>query len=150
MNIEDKKYFGAGGILLMLFVWFVVLFGLSGCSANKLIQRAIKKDPTILVKDTIKHVDTINFFTNRVEVDSVFMVSNDTVTIVKDNLTIRHFIHNDSVFISGECDTIFTEIIRTIEIPTEKIIIKDPLFPKWLIWFLALLVLFILVGRFRR
>lgn len=144
--IDTKK--GILFILVFLSVLFCLLF--TGCSPNWHIKRAIKKDPTILVKDTVTFIDTFRVETNRVEIDSVFMVSNDTVTIIKDNLTIRHFIHNDSVFIFGECDTIFMDIIREVKIPFEKIIINDPLFPKWLIWLVAFLVLFYLVNRFRK
>ena len=88
------------------------------------MNRLIKKHPylikvdTIVVRDTIR--DTINFTTELIRLDTVFSFNEifDTITIVKDNLTVRYFhdtIH-DKVYISGECDTIW------IEVPYEKII----------------------------
>lgn len=147
---NEKKEVWSGAILMFIFIIVLFALGFSGCSPNWHIKRAIKKDPTILVKDTINHVDTFRVETNRVEVDSVFIVSSDTTVIIKDNLTIRHFIHNDSVFIYGECDTIFMDVIREVKIPFDKIVINDPLFPKWLIWVIALFVLFVIYSRFKR
>ena len=144
----DKREIWSGAILIGLFIVILFALGFSGCSPNWHIKRAVKKNPAILQVDTLVHIDTVRINTNRVEVDSVFMVSNDTVTIIKDNLTIRHFIHNDSVFIDGSCDTIFIDVVREIKVPFEKVVINNPLFPKWMIWFLALFVLFILVNRF--
>ena len=146
---NEKKEIWSGAILIGIFIVILFALGFSGCSPNWHVKRAIKKDPTILQTDTIVHLDTFRVHSERVEVDSVFMVSNDTVTIIRDNLTIRHFIHNDSVFLSGECDTVFMDVVREIKIPVEKIVINDPLFPKWLIWLIAFLVLFYLVIKIR-
>ena len=124
--IKDKApiYF------IIVILLLLSLFSLVGCSSQWHVKRAIKKDPTILVKDTINHIDTFRVETNRVEIDSVFMVSSDTTVIIKENLTIRHFIHNDSVFITGECDTIFMDVVREVKVPFEKIVINNTL-PKW-------------------
>jgi len=132
-------------VLLLLLSIFCII----GCSPQYHIKRAIKKDPTILVKDTITHIDTIRIQTNRVEVDSVFMVSNDTTVIIKDNLTIRHFIHNDSVFIFGECDTIFVDHIRKIKVPFETVIINDPFFPRWLYWVFGLIIILFFLNKIK-
>ncbi len=98
---------------------------LVGCSPKWHIDRAIRKDPTILHRDTITLIDTVRMHTERTSVDSVFMVSTDTVIIHKDNLTIRHYIHNDSVYVWGECDTIWMEKVLIREVPVDRIIYPD-------------------------
>lgn len=107
---------------------------LVSCSSSYHIRRAIKKDPAILQQDTIVHVDTIRFYSERVETDSVFMVSSDTVVIIKDNLRVTHYIHNDSVFIEGECDSIFIEKPFEVRVPYEKIVYKDEGVPILYVW----------------
>jgi len=120
---------------------------LSSCSANWHIKRAIKKDPTILLSDTITVNDTIKVTTERVYKDSVFMVSNDTTIIVKDNLTIKHFISNDTVFLSGECDSIVKYIPYEVKVPYKYIIQSKK--PNYLNWLVGLIALIVVVGLLR-
>ena len=112
----------------------ILLIGLalSGCGADWHIRKAIQKDPSILHKDTIVFTDSIHVITKQVSHDSTFLVSKDTVIIVKDNLTMKHFYHNDSVFLWGECasDTIIRW--KTYEVPVEKVIFNETWFPKWM------------------
>lgn len=135
---------------LRLLWWGILAFLLFSCSPKWHINRAIKKDPSILKVDTLVVRDTIRTYTERVEVDSVFMVSNDTVTIIKDNLRIRHFIHNDSVFIDGECDSIFVEVPYEVEVIDEKLVYKESWFPKWMWWIIIGVVVFIVYDKFFR
>lgn len=120
---------------------------LSSCSANWHIKRAIKKDPTILLSDTITVNDTIIVSTERVYKDSVFMVSNDTTIIIKDNLTIKHFISNDTVFLSGECDSIIKYIPYEVKVPYKYIIQSKK--PNYLNWLVGLIALIVVVGLLR-
>jgi len=112
---------------------------LSSCSSQWHLRKAIKKDPTIVQIDTITFRDTIKTHTELVRVDSVFKISSDTTIIIKENLTIKHFIRNDSVFIEGSCDTIFLEIPYEVEIPVDKWIYPES---NWLKdnWILLLIV----------
>lgn len=150
-KFNEKKEILSGTVLVLLII--IVLLGVcfSGCSPQWHVKKAIKKDPTILVHDTITVIDTFTVHSERVDVDSIFMVSKDTVTIIKDNLTIKHFIRNDSVFITGECDTVFLDVIREIEVPFEKIVINDTL-PRWVYLVIGSLVLLeiLTVGLFLR
>jgi len=114
------------GILLSLMV---------SCSATWHVNRAVKKDSSILEKDTIVFTDSIHVITKEVTHDSTFIVSKDTVTIIKDNLTIRHFYHNDSVWIYGECASDTIVRWKTFEVPVERIVINNPWFPRWM-WLL--------------
>ena len=124
-----------------------LLFMAYGCSAKWHLKKAIKKDPTLVQIDTIEWRDTIYSQTNRVEVDTVFHTSKDTVIIIKDNLTIKHWIHNDSVFITGSCDTIFMEIPYAVKIPVEKVVYNESWMPKW-IWTLLLMATAIFIGKY--
>lgn len=119
MSEGDKIVYNFYGFVLS-FVLFVVLC-LTSCSSAWHIQRAIAKNPDLLERDTVVVRDTVSAFSERVEIDSVFMVSTDTVIIIKDNLTIRHFIRNDSVFIQGECDSVEIYIPYEVKVPFETI-----------------------------
>lgn len=120
---------------LLIILLSIIL--LSGCGAQWHIKKAIEKDPSILEKDTIIFTDSIHVITKEVSHDSTFLVSKDTVVIVKDNLTMKHFYHNDSVFLWGECasDTIIRW--KTYEVPVEKVIFDESWFPKWLWLFIG-------------
>ena len=82
---------------------FVILIALLfSCSPQKRLNRLIKKYPelvktdTIVVRDTIR--DTVNITTNLTRVDTIFSFSQvfDTITITKDNLTVRYY--HDTVY----------------------------------------------------
>ena len=115
-------------------------FCLTGCSAKWHVNRAVKKDPTLLQVDTLTIRDTVTHITDRVEVDSVFMLSSDTVTIVKDNLTVKHFYSRDSVYIFAECESDTIRIPYEKKVPITKVVVNDPIFPKWLWIVLSLVV----------
>lgn len=120
-------------VLLILTAYLLLV--LSSCSAGWHIKKAIKKDPSILQTEEIVIRDTVLGFTERVEVDSVFMVSSDTVTIVKDNLTVRHFYNRDSVYIFAECSEDTVRIYYEKVVPYEKVVYqeKTELLPRWLV-----------------
>lgn len=123
----------------MKYIIIALLF--CSCSANWHMKRAINKDPTLVQMDTLRFTDTVRTITNTISTDSTFVISNDTVIIIKDKLTIKHYITRDSVYIWGECegDTIIE--VRTVEIPIERWIYPDKLWfeylpPLW-VWLLA-------------
>ena len=116
-----------------------------GCSANWHIKKAIKKDASILLTDTITVVDTLQVITNNVSTDSTFILSRDTVVLKKDKLTIKHYYYRDSIYLWGECesDTIYKPF--EVKVPVDRIIINEPLFPRWLWWIVILFIgLFVL------
>jgi hypothetical protein len=133
------------GILLLVYLALCVV-ALSSCSlekrANRHIRKAISLDPSILEKDTVTIHDSVKFVTDRVELDSVFMISKDTVTIVKDNLTVRHFYRNDSVWIYAECDSTIQYVPFEVEVPIDRVVYREnsdwsPPNWMWLLIFLA-------------
>jgi len=114
------------------------------------MNRLIKKHPylikvdTIVVRDTIR--DTINFTTELIRLDTVFSFNEifDTITIVKDNLTVRYFhdtIH-DKVYISGECDTIWVEVpyekIIEYKVPCDTVVVTPS--SNWQRWLLLIVI----------
>lgn len=133
-------------------ILFVILLAfLFSCSPQKRLNRLIKKHPelvkvdTIVVRDTIR--DTINVTTELVKLDTIFSLNeiHDTITITKDNLTIRYYhdtIH-DSIYISGECDTIFVKVpyerIVEYKVPCDKVIVKKGI--SWWYWFIIIMLI---------
>jgi hypothetical protein len=133
----------------ILFV--ILLVFLFSCSPQKRLNRLVKKYPelvktdTIMVRDTIR--DTINVTTELVKLDTIFSLNeiHDTITITKDNLTIRYYhdtIH-DSIYISGECDTIFVKVpyerIVEYKVPCDKVIVKKGI--SWWYWFIIIMLI---------
>ena len=131
----------------LFYIFFIAL--LFACSPQKRLNRLVKKHPelvktdTITVKDTIR--DTINVTTELVKLDTIFSLNeiHDTITITKDNLTIRYYhdtIH-DSIYISGQCDTIFVKVpyekIVEYKVPCDKVIVKKGI--DWWYWILLII-----------
>ncbi len=126
-------------------IYIIISLLFVGCSANWHIKKAIKKDPSILITDTITVLDTLRVITNNVSTDSTFILSRDTVIIKKDKLTIKHYYYRDSIYLWGECesDTIYKPF--EVKVPVDRIIINEPLFPRWLWWIVILFIgLFVL------
>lgn len=128
---------------------------LFACSPQKRLNRLVRNHPelvrtdTIVIKDTIR--DTIITNTELVHLDTVISVKelSDTVTIVKENLTIRYYydtIH-DKVYLEGQCDTIW------IEVPFEKIVeykvpcdsVTAVTSPKWVLWIIMTAIILALI-----
>ena len=92
---------------------------MTSCSAQWHLATAIKKDPTILEKDTLVVTDTV--VTPPVAItDTVTLKQHDTITLVKDRLKVKIVKVNDTITINAECAS--DTIITTIEVPYEKIV----------------------------
>lgn len=92
---------------------------LSSCSAQYHLKRAIKKDPTILEKDTVTVVDTV--VTAPVELrDTVTLEEKDTVVITKERLKLKIVRSFDTIAVEAECES--DTIISTIQVPYEKVV----------------------------
>lgn len=126
----------------------ILILILSSCSAQWHIRKAIEKDPTIIQSDTITVIDTVQIITKEVQVDSVFKLSTDTVTIRKDKLTIKHYYQRDSIFIWGECasDTIIQ--FKEIKVPYQQVVYQEKFIPNWVWFVLIIIILAFLIKRF--
>jgi hypothetical protein len=125
------------------------------CSPAKRLHRLIKNNPELrTLKDTVTIKDTIRFQTERVFYDSVFLMSSDTVIIQKDNLTIRTYINGDTVYISGECDSIIKYVPYEVEVITDKIVYKESDFESiiknWIVISIIILMLIFLPKQIRK
>lgn len=145
---KNKKYLAFIPILGTLLVMLL------GCSPEKRMQRLVKNNPELVKTDTINVIDTVEIVTNRVHTDTVTSLHtflSDTVVIEKENLTVRTYVHNDSVYIEGECDTIRVETIREIAVPVDRVEVKE-VQSKW-IWplvFICVFLAFTLIYSLRR
>ncbi len=113
-----KKY----KILLAFLLALLMALLFISCAPQKRINRILKNNPHLLHKDTVKVTDTFTVITPGVQTDSLIDIESlkkDTVFITKENLTIKTYIRNDTLFVSGECDTIINEIVREILVPYE-------------------------------
>jgi hypothetical protein len=129
------------------FICLLIL--LSSCSSRWHLKRAIKKDPTIVQVDTIMVTDSVHVVTPFVSTDTIFKLSKDTVTIVKDRLTMRHYYHNDSVYLYGECESDTIVKWKTFEVQTEKVVYNEPWFPRWMWIIIAIFALTILIIKIK-
>lgn len=122
---------------------------LSSCSATWHLKQAVKKDPTILVKDTLVVKDTV-VLPPVATTDTVTTKQHDTIIVEKDRLKVRIVKRLDTLIIEGRCDS--DTIIRTIEVPYEKIIYVEKEKPlqivrKWLLYLLSAIVGFKVLQR---
>ena len=92
---------------------------LSSCSAQWHLTKAIKKDPTILEKDTLVVQDTV-VVPPVVITNTVTTRQHDTIVVEKDRLKVRIVKRLDTLIIEGQCAS--DTIVRTIEVPYEKVI----------------------------
>ena len=113
---------------------------LFSCSPIKRHQRIVRKHPYVHTTDSVKLIDTIKLTTNKVISDTVIHESLlfDTIILTKDNLTVRVLKIRDSIYINGQCDTIFIDKIIERNIPIKYYSVKNPINLSLLIWLISL------------
>jgi hypothetical protein len=134
---------------LMRFLTIGVLLVISGCSAQWHLNKAVKKDPSLVQKEVVSVVDTV--IVPGVEVHDTLVFSDiDTVEIVKDNFHVKLVRVRDSIFIDGGCKT--DTLIRTVSIPIEKVVYKgkDTWFDKVKLGSFYVIVVIILAALVRK
>jgi len=124
------------------------------CEVDKAEQKIFnltQKYPELQRKiDTIIVSDTIRFETIIADTSFVDVMSNDTVVVTNDKITIRYIKKDSIIYLAGECegDTIYI----TNEIPVEKIIIREPTFAErakdWTYFAFAIAALLLVVRIF--
>lgn len=108
---------------------FSLIF-MASCSPYKRVARLIKNHPYVLRDCTIVVTDSIPFYYPKLELEKMTLLENlrrDTFVIHNDRLTVKTFIHRDSIWIQGECAEIDTTLYNTITV-TKYIL------PKTTIW----------------
>ena len=121
---------------------------LSSCSAQWHLNKAVKKDPTILERDTLVVKDTV-VVPPVVITDTVTTKLHDTIVVEKDKLRVRVVKKLDTLIIEGQCDS--DTIVMTIEVPVEKVVYveKSKISPAYKFIGFFLMLLFVL-GIFKR
>jgi hypothetical protein len=114
------------------------------------LTKAVKKDPTILGKDTLVVKDTV-VVPPVVITDTVTTNQHDTIIVEKDRLKVRIVKRLDTLIIEGKCDS--DTIIQTIEVPYEKIVYYEKEKPlqivqRWLLYLLSFIVGLKLLQKF--
>lgn len=103
---------------VIVFLSLSLIILTTSCSSKWHLQKAIQKDPTMLVQDTIVVKDTVVTKPTAV-LDTVIISKIDTIEIVKNNFRVKIMRSFDTLIIDGGCesDTVF----RNIEVPYTKI-----------------------------
>jgi hypothetical protein len=114
------------------------------------LNKAIKKDPTILERDTLVVKDTV-VVPPVVITDTVTTKQHDTIVVQKDKLRVRIVKRLDTLIIEGECAS--DTIVRTIEVPYEKVVYVEQEKPlqivqRWLLYLLSFIVGLKLLQKF--
>lgn len=105
---------------MKLYLFLLVLAAVS-CTPQRIFTRLVEKHPYLLTTDSIQLVDTVRVVVPEVKVDTVVQVDRlrDTVTIQKDQLTVRVWMKGDSVYVEGESDTVIVDRIINRTIPVK-------------------------------
>lgn len=116
----------------------VILIFFTSCSPIRRHDRIVRKYPFVHTTDSIKMIDTIQVITDKVVVDTVFGINElpDGVVVEKDNLKIKLITVKDSIYVDGQCDTIFIDKVVERTIPVKYYEKKS--FNWWIIAVVAL------------
>lgn len=127
------------------YIVLVLCLLLFSCSPQKKLRKLLKKHPELLnIKDTVEVVRTDTITIDRIETDTSFHSSVDSIIIEKEKLRIVYRKIRDSVYIKGEYlgDTIVRTDTVKVEVKIAEVR-KPTLWEEvrgWL-WLLILIVL---------
>ena len=126
----------------MRLLLIILTLSIFACSPQKRLLRLVKNHPELVKSDTI--YNTIHDTIIGVQHDTIIQsgITRDTITIIDKQLSVKYFNNGKTVYIKGECDTIFKQIkvaqyINTVS-PIKEI--EKPL--KW--WQIVLMVMGVL------
>ena len=101
------------------------------CSPIRRHSRLVKRYPFVHKTDTVVLKDTINIMIPIVKRDTVMLLDSflislkDTITIQKENLTVKITQVHDSIYINAKCDTVFIDKIIERKVPIKYYEVKD-------------------------
>ena len=107
---------------IIFFLSLIIIITTASCSPQWHLKKAIQKDPTMLVQDTVTVMDTVVTEPTAV-LDTVIISKIDTVEIVKNNFRVKIMRSYDTLIIDGGCD--IDTVFRTISVPYNKIEYKS-------------------------
>lgn len=115
----------------MRYIILLLIPVLFACSPQKRLNRLIKNNPELVKSDTILVKDTL--IVDGTSKDTIFqsVVTRDTVTIVRDQLTLKYYSDGKTVYLKGTCDTV--KIIREIPVTVRTVspIREVTVYPFW-------------------
>ena len=113
--------------------FFSLIIITTACGTIKRHQRLVEKYPFVHTQDSVIIHDTIREIIPRIQVDTVFnlMELHDTITIEKERLKIKMYTIHDSIYVEGECDSIYVEKIIERKIPIRYYKAKNTNWWKW-------------------
>ena len=126
--------------------YLLILLLLSSCSAKWHMNKALLKDPRIMIPDTTVTYDTVYRVVPQVDTVFEYFTTRDTIVFVKDSVTIKYF-HNttdSTVYLAADCPD-------CPEVTKDTTITKTVLEPlKWHqkardVWWLFAMILVIIV-----
>lgn len=124
--------------------YLILILLLSSCSATWHIDRAIKKDPSILKPDTIIKYDTTIIFKDRILYDTFVTTEYDTV-VVQDSFVYTKVIRiKDKIKVYTKCKGDTVRIKETITLPPRVIKEDNSLNENILLFAIAVVILLFL------
>jgi len=101
--------------------YLLIIIVLVACSPIRRHDRLVKKYPFVHTIDSVKTIDTVSIVTEKVRTDTVFKINElpDGVVVKKENLKIKLRTVKDSIYVYGECDTIFIDKVIERKIPVK-------------------------------
>lgn len=126
--------------------YLILIIILLSCSPIKRHARIVKRHPHVHTTDSLKIIDTVRLETKEVTTDTVVNYQSliDTVFLNKENLKVKVYTVLDSVYIFGECDTVFLDKIIERKIPVRYYPVKNSINYTLLSWVILLAFIMIL------
>lgn len=123
-----------------------LVFLIVACSPIKRFTRLVEKYPYLLTVDSVTIHDTVRVVVPEVHVDTFVKVEAllDTVYLEKEQLKVKVWMKGDTVYIQGQCDTVYVDKIIERRIPV-KYYEKLPWWKKLLNNTLAIFIIFAIV-----
>ena len=126
MNKADKRTIKqiAISVLIMFTIALLTTWLLTGCTASYHMNKALKKDPSILVADTVNYTDTVWQIVAKVDTVVRLRKEYDTIKYIQDSVVVELVrLPGDSIWIAADCPDC-PEITKTNTI-TNTITIHD-------------------------
>ena len=143
---------------MRLFKTISICLFLVSCTPKQRLDRLLNRHPYLAKKETLTFIDTVEFITNKVQVDTITKLDHlrrDTFILEREHLKVKTIVYKDSIYIWGQCDkdTIYKIIEK--QIPYDKFEYHEVVkWKKWLwiigISILGIILLYILVRIFRK
>lgn len=129
------------GVLLLLSV---------SCSPIKRHQNLVDKFPFVHTQDTVIIIDTFTMLIPKIQHDTIFNLTelHDTVYIEKDRLKIKMYTVHDSIYVEGECDSIYVEKIVERKVPIRYYENPGTNWWKWVLIITGSLLLLMIIYKY--